>query len=82
MPSREIHCQLRVFVLQDVQGGEGEDRSCDDYAGAGADGLYDDILSEGVLALECAGKTYRYYRYRYGGLEDLSDLQPQECCCG
>ena len=47
---------------------------------APADGLDDDILPQGVLALECAGESYRYYRYRYGGLEDLPYFQSQECC--
>ena len=76
----EIYCQFRVFVLQDIQGREGEDGSCHYDSRAGADGLDDDILPQGVLALECAGESYRYYRYRYGGLEDLPYFQSEESC--
>ena len=76
----EIHREFRISVLQDVQGREGEYRSCHYYTGAGADGLDDDILAQGVLALECAGESYRYYRYRYGGLEDLPYFQSEESC--
>ena len=76
----EIDCQFRVFVLQDVQGREGEDGSCHDDSRAGSDRLDDDVLPQGILALECAGESYRYYRYRYGGLEDLPYFQSQECC--
>ena len=76
----EIDCQLRVFVLQDIQGRESENSSSNNNPGAGSDGLDDDILPQGVLALECAGESYRYYRYRYGGLEDLPYFQSEESC--
>ena len=56
----------------------GEYGTGDDYTGTGSDGLDDDILPEGVLAFERAGKSYRYYRYRYSGFKYLSHLQAEE----
>gem|GEM_PF-3989769 len=46
----EVDCHVGVLGLQDVQGRQGEDGSGHDYARAGANGLDNDILPQGILA--------------------------------
>ena len=41
-------------IVTDVQCGQGEDCTCHDDAGAGSDGLYNDIFAQRVLAFGCA----------------------------
>lgn len=67
---------------QYVERRQREDGSGDYHARAGAYRLYDDILSEHVLLAREVAYADGDDCDRYGGLEYLADLQPEECGCG
>ena len=77
----EVHCELRIFVLEDEQCRKGEYGTGNDGSRAGTDGLDHHILSQGVLAAQGAGHSYCDDGYRNGCLEYLSYLESEVCCC-
>ena len=64
-----------VGLLDDVDGGKGEDGAGHDDAGAGADGLDEHVLGERALALGECGDAHGDDGDGDGGLEHLSEPQ-------
>ena len=76
--TREYLIEVRLQP-EDVECRKGEDGTCNYNARAGADGLYDDVLSQHVLLAEGGADAYGDDGDGYGGLEHLSHLETEEC---
>jgi hypothetical protein len=67
----------RIFRLEDVNGGQGEDGTSHHGTRTGADALDDDILAQRLAALGGCRHAHGDDGDGDGGLEDLSYLQPR-----
>ncbi len=76
----EVDLDLRIFGLEDVETGDGEDGAGDNDTRGGANGLDDDILSQCVLPAKGCRGTHGDDGDGNGGFEYLADLQARVCC--
>ena len=79
----EVDGDVWVLGLEDVKRWQCEDGTCYNHTRRCADGLDNNILANGILALHGRGETYCDDGDRDGCFEDLTDFEAEiRCGCG
>ena len=71
----EVHRHFRIFVLQDIEGGQGEYGSGHNHTGTCPDALDDDVLAQCPFPVGGSRHAYRDNRDGDGRFEHLSYFQ-------
>ena len=73
----EVDGQFGIFVLEDIEGGQGEDGAGHNHARTGTDALDNDVLAQGVFAMGGTAQANGDNGDGDGCLKHLADLQAE-----